>query len=287
MIIIKNLKILFFRITLERFPSVYRPSSKPYISGDSFRKFADFIFDETTSFNTQRVRYKDIIFLNPDLIDIYFQTHHKKIDKKYYLITHNSDIKITEYINKYLDEKIIHWFALNLDSNIPNTTLIPMGLENLRRLRYGRKIWFNSKHNKKSKMILCSYNSFKNFDARKDIKNNLSDSKIIDFVNFTNTKEYFINLKKYQFIICPEGKSLDTSRIWEGLLLNVFPIFKKNSFTLRLQEIGIPGIYLEEWNDLDRFDDQGLIQEYAKLQKANFPKLYEHNYWEKVFKKLN
>ena len=69
--------------------------------------------------------------------------------------------------------------------------------------------------------------------------------------------------------------------------MNVFPIFKKNSFTLRLQEIGIPGIYIEEWNDLDRFDDQGLIQEYAKLQKANFPKLYEHDYWEKVFKKLN
>ena len=137
----------------------------------------------------------------------------------------------------------------------------------------------DSKQNKKTKMILGSYNIFKNFDARKDIKNNLSNSKIIDFVNFTNTKEYFTNLNNYHFIICPEGKGLDTSRIWEGLLLNVFPIFKKNSFTLRLQEIGIPGIYLEEWNDLDMYNDQGLTLEYSKLQKANFPKLYEHGYW--------
>ena len=68
---------------------------------------------------------------------------------------------------------------------------------------------------------------------------------------------------------------------------HALPIFKKNSFTLRLQEIGIPGIYLEEWNDLDMYNDQGLTLEYSKLQKANFPKLYEHGYWEKVFKKLD
>jgi hypothetical protein len=60
-----NLKVLFFRLTLERFPSIYRPSSKPYISGDTFRKVADFIFDETATFNPQQINHGSIVFLNP------------------------------------------------------------------------------------------------------------------------------------------------------------------------------------------------------------------------------
>lgn len=284
---ISNLKIIFFRFTLERFPSIYRPTSKPYVSGDTFRKFADFIFDETTSFDPQQVGSRNIIFLNPDLIDIYFQTHHKKINEEYYLITHNSDIKISEYIDKYLDEKIVHWFALNLDKSIPKTTLIPMGLENLQRLRYGRKKWFKSINHKKTKMILCSYDTFKNFDVRADIKKILKDNKIIDIENFKNAEFYFTNLKNYQFVICPEGKSLDTSRIWEGLILNVFPIFKKNSFTLRLEEIGIPGIYLDDWNDLNSYDENSLVQNYNTLKANNYPRLYDFEYWDKIFKNLN
>ena len=47
----KKLKIRFFWLTLERFPSLFRPSSKPFVSGDTFRKFSDHIFDETKSLN--------------------------------------------------------------------------------------------------------------------------------------------------------------------------------------------------------------------------------------------
>jgi len=282
-----NLKVLFFRLTLERFPSIYRPSSKPYISGDTFRKVADFIFDETATFNPQQINHGSIVFLNPELLDIYFHTHHKNITEKYYLITHNSDINISEFVDKYLDEKIIHWFAKNLDKNIPNTTLIPMGLENLRRLRYGRKKWFKSKETKKTKMILCSYDNFKNFDVRGGLQNVLNENSHIDYLNFKNAEEYFINLRNYRFVICPEGKGVDTSRIWEGLLLNVFPIFKKNSFTVKLKEIGIPGIYLDNWNDLKSYDEDHLIRKYDSLITTNHPRLYEFDYWEKVFKSLN
>ena len=40
-----------------------RESSWPFLSGDTFRKFADHLFDETsTSFKPRKVKYGDVIF---------------------------------------------------------------------------------------------------------------------------------------------------------------------------------------------------------------------------------
>ena len=74
-IFFKKLKIRFFWLTLERFPSLFRPSSKPFVSGDTFRKFSDHIFDETKSFNPKSVKSKDVIFVNADLLEIYFEMY--------------------------------------------------------------------------------------------------------------------------------------------------------------------------------------------------------------------
>ena len=56
--IVKYLKIKFFWITLERFPNLFRPSSKPFISGDTFRNFSDHIFDESNNIDIQKVKKK-------------------------------------------------------------------------------------------------------------------------------------------------------------------------------------------------------------------------------------
>ena len=54
----KYVLIKFFWITLERFPNLFRPSSTPYVSGDTFRKFSNHIFDETVSFDPNKVKKK-------------------------------------------------------------------------------------------------------------------------------------------------------------------------------------------------------------------------------------
>lgn len=284
--LIKYFKLKFFQLTLERFPNLFRPSSKPYISGDTFRNMSNFVFDESSNFNPDKVREKDIVFLNPDVIEVYFQTCHYKIKHRYYLITHNSTINISKYIDKYLDEKIIHWFGLNIDCKHPKATLIPMGLENLRRLRYGRKKWFKKIETKKSRYILCSFNQFKNFEERHNIKNNIIENKFIDFEIISSTEIYFNNLKKYRFVLCPEGEGFDTTRIWESLYLNVFPIFKLNGFTSILKELELPGIYLSDWSELNEFDNKYFDTKYEQLSKNKYPNIHKYLYWKNIFDEL-
>ena len=93
----------------------------------------------------------------------------------------------------------------------PKATLIPMGLENLRRLRYGRKKWFRKVKINKSKYILCSFDQYKNFEARHDIKNIISKYSI-DYNIFSSNENYFNSLNNYRFLLCPEGEGFDTSK---------------------------------------------------------------------------
>ena len=77
---------------------------------------------------------------------MYFKTIHKKIRNEYILITHNSDFDISDKEIANKDKKIVHWFAQNLVVKASSDiSPIPIGLENLRRLKYGRRKWYKIK----------------------------------------------------------------------------------------------------------------------------------------------
>ena len=283
---LKKLKIRFFWLTLERFPLLFRPSSKPYVSGDTFRKYSDHIFDETKSLNPKFVKNKDVIFVNADLLEIYFEIVHPKISNRYILITHNSDREISSKEIKFADDKIINWFAQNLtDSSNESLNFLPIGLENLRRLKYGRKKWFKQTISKKTKYILSSFNELTNFEERSGIAERL-ENNLIEYKEFTSVSSYFNNLIDYKYVICPPGNGLDTHRVWESLLLKIIPIHKINNFTLILKNNSVPGLYVENWEDLNKYSREQLDDYYANFNEDDFEKFSSTEYWIDKFSML-
>jgi len=105
----------FRNLTLNSYPGLYRPDSSPFISGDTFRKFSDHIFDETKTLDPKKVKKNDIVFLRTDLKDIYFKHYHQKILEPYIVLMHNSDDSFEEKDISKIDEKIIHCFSQNLN----------------------------------------------------------------------------------------------------------------------------------------------------------------------------
>lgn len=278
----KKLKQYFFWITLERFPNLFRPSSKPFLSGDSLRKISDHVFDESKTFNPIDVSKKDIVFLSGNLIDIYFRHYHTKINVEYILITHNSDKNITEKEYLHIDKNIIHWFAQNLKINHKeNISLIPIGLENMRRLKFGRKKWFKNSSNKTND-ILFSFNLYTNYLKRQPAFEALH--KNLEFQIFSDTHEYFENLNKSKFVISPEGNGLDTHRIWEALILDTLPIMIKTGFSKNLKDLGVPGLYLNSWEELLSYDTNKLDEIYEKETRKSFLHLTQLKYWEEKIK---
>ena len=118
-----------------------RHSSEPYLSGDTFRKYCNHIFDVTEqNFVPSHVKTGDLIFVAPrdydnqtlyESINDFFKNYHPFIKNKYILVTHNSDLNITEQFRDYLEsETLFVWFAQNVAFSHPKLIPIPIGLEN-------------------------------------------------------------------------------------------------------------------------------------------------------------
>jgi len=276
--IIKN---LYHKTIIERYPKLFRPSTKPYISGDTFRKYADHIFDESTSFNPEDVKKNDTVFINSDLIEVYFQIQHPKIGSKYFLISHNSDRNVDNNLTNLSDDKIIHWFAQNLviKSN-KITSIIPIGLENRRWLKYGKKRWFNTRQ-EKTKYILSSFNTFNNYKERNEADIFAKKSPIVDIKRFDKPSEYFNEASKYKFVLCPSGNGADTHRLWESQILNSLPILLNSNFSSNLKKLGLPALYLDSWDELISYSKTDLDKIYEEKINNNNQLIYI-DYWKKI-----
>ena len=271
-------------LSIDRYPGIFRPSSSPFLTGDSIRNYCDHIFDETSSFNPLDVKENDIIFLKTDLKNIYFKYYHPSIRSKYILITHNSDISIEKEDLVYLDNKIKHWFATKLNvlaSN--NLSALPYGLENRRWLKNG--LVKNYKRiltvpTKKNNRILCSFNPDTNLVERAPLMNIAKQKKdIIDINNFAESNTYLKELSNYSFNLCPEGNNYESHRIWESLIFKTTPIVINNIVNQNFYNMGIPLIILDSWNDLINLT----INDLHKINKKNLDKNYEIfvdlNFW--------
>tara|TARA_B100001250_G_scaffold343148_1_gene311692 strand:+ start:7719 stop:8687 length:969 start_codon:yes stop_codon:yes gene_type:complete len=278
-------KITYYNINV--FPHIYRPSSRPFISGDSYRKMANHIFDETTGFKPEDVKEGDVIFLKSDLIDIFFNYFHGQINKRYVLITHNSDGIIEDKHRKLFDNKIIHWFTQNL--NFPmdkNFSILPIGLENKRYLNNGLLSHFKRYQNEeKTSLILSSFNEGTNKE-RSVVQEIINKNKLVTNKKFPNHKTYVKHMSTFKYNICPPGNGLDTHRFWESLMVNTIPIVLKTKFTSNLEKLGIPALYVDKWSDLNNFNEEELTNIYKEIiEKNNLKKFLFYNFWEDLISK--
>lgn len=271
-------------LSIDRYPGIFRPSSSPFLTGDSLRNLCDHVFDETQSFKPLEVKENDIVFLKTDLKEIYFNHYHQSIKSKYILVTHNSDISIEKDDLNFLDDRIKHWFASKLNVLASKKlTALPYGLENRRWLKNGLVKNFKSELSKninKNERILCSFNPNTNLMERAplvDIARNKQE--IIDIRNFSKSKTYIKELSNYSFNLCPEGNNFESHRIWESLIFKTTPIVINNIVNQNFYNMGIPLIILDSWNDLLNLDIHDLNRINAKNLDKNYEIFVNLNFW--------
>jgi len=254
-------------------PRIYRPSSEPFISGDSFRKISDHVFDETQTVNPSKVLKNDLVFVKNDLLKYYFHNYHSKIKNPYILISHNSDENIDNSYIKLIDDNIIHWFSQNLKiKNSDRISSLPIGLENMRYRKNGIVKQFSETKNviEKKFGIMSSFNENTNFNEREYLRKIIDNHNDIDHSNFNSTRDYLEALNKSKFNICPSGNGLDTHRIWESLIFKTVPIVTRNLMIENFFDMGIPMIVLDEWEELKSLS----LNEIGKLNEANNEKSF-------------
>jgi hypothetical protein len=161
------------------------------------------------------------------------------------VVTHNSDFEIDLKYKSVLNN-VKKQLSQNCLINHENLESIPIGIENTQ--------WFNhqifhkirmSSEIKKEKEIYFNF-SLTTHISRNECYEKLKN-KLVWNCNLPK-EEYFIELKKHKFAICPRGNGLDTHRVWECLYLDVIPIMiKKDCVNID----NLPIIYLDDWDELD------------------------------------
>jgi hypothetical protein len=282
---------MFFKIKtkIRRFLSqlfnLDRPTSYPFITGDGFRSLAQHFFDGLSDFKTNMVEDGDIIFVRSDFLTNFFTKKHPLIKNKYVLISHNQDTNITKDYEKYLDEKIIHWFAQNVLFEHKKITPIPIGLTNYHYTKimdrgkpsYIKEAIKSIPCNKKTK-ISFGFDTSSN-PIRVMLKNNLEKNDLAEKIISKKQTNYYKKMSEYKFTISPEGNGFDCYRTWEACYLKTIPIVKESSMNNHFKKIGVPLLIVKEWDDISHFNEKFLYDMYEELS-VNFknPALYM-KYW--------
>ena len=193
------------------------------------------------------------IFVKTDDIGKFYNKFKNNLEDKI-IITHNSDYSIDTTFKENIN-KVKKQYSQNCLFRNEKLEPIPIGIEN--------RMWFdhNIIHNirkrtdiKKTKNIYFLF-SLQTHPSRITCYNILKDK--LEWNSKLSKEEYFIELKKHKYAICPRGNGLDTHRLWECFYLDVIPIMlKEDSVNID----NLPIIYLEKWSDLDISNLDNLIQ---------------------------
>jgi hypothetical protein len=204
-------------------------------------------------------KYNSIFVFTHDLKDFYNKFEYQISTK--IIISHNSDHEII-----YIKDVKLH-LAQNCLIKHSKLISLPIGIENSQ--------WFdhNIFHKVRKMKILKTKNIYFYFNINTYPSRIYCYEKLKNKLEWNikrNKEEYFIELAKHKYAICPRGNGLDTHRIWECLYLNVIPII------IEIDNINInnlPIIILKDWIDIDYLNNSFINQINNKLQISYYKKL--------------
>lgn len=207
---------------------------------ENYTKWGIFPKHNYKNFNTKNIKEGDKIYVKPDLLNLFFTKHFKKISNSFILISSGGGMDIGSEYKKFLENnKIIKWFGTNILFEHDKIFKIPIGFEENERCRdgtadgeggdqillkeaYDNKILFKEKENK----ILITY-----LGSTHNSRNNLIekiDKDLYVKIDKKSFENYMKEINKYKFVLCPRGSGTDTHRFWETILVGSVPILENS-----------------------------------------------------------
>jgi hypothetical protein len=253
-----------------------RTDSLPYVTGDTFRLFSDYVYDQleiTIPKNFDLIQ-DAIIFVKTDFLNDFFERYFKFIKTRIILITQNSDYPITAKFQKYLKEpRLKAWFAQNPELVHEKLVPIPIGFINahffgeynkiLNEVRKGSlKPWSERKHS-----LYINFDKNTNLAAREQFLNFSTKFKNTFKPERVDARTFFSHLNESKFVLCPRGNGLDTIRFYETILMGAIPIVE--SSTLDPIYEGSTVLVLKSLSDLTQ---EMLDSPHLYVKNMNFPK---------------
>lgn len=281
--------------------------SLPYISAYTFRYYCHhgwmsggrnntYIDQLPNGIDPCKVEEGQVLYVTTELLDRFFAEIDPLIGVRYKLISGLNDRGVNNLLSNKISEKIIRWYTHNNVSDHPRVTTIPMGFQNLHwrmddhpqsDVRNIRKVKDEDLHVEKD--ILLSFRIETNIKDRQPCFDYFSELR--DIVTFRqNFEEYrtdkafvmdfFREIRKHKFVICPYGNAFDCHRNWETFALGGIPIIRKHKSMEAFYDM--PAWFVEDWTDVYRESMEAKYKEMRENWSTyNHEKVY-FEYWRKL-----
>lgn len=270
-----------------------RASSYPYLSGDTWRYFADWRLSKDEQFDPKDVQLGDTIFVEYDSLKRFGRKYLPKIKNRFVLITPNCESGTDNpqpgrFSNFLESKKIAAWFVQNIDREPSERVIpIPIGLAN--------QVWPHGQVSildpisasappaggeGRDCFVYVNFSVSTNIAARKPCLDHflaLSTSLVKQATSFN---EYLEDLSHTLFVVSPPGNGLDCHRTWEALLMGCYPIVL--SSTLNPLYENLPVVIVSNWSEVTEEFLQKKREEF-KSRSWNYEKLYAPYWYQKVF----
>lgn len=294
-------KYIFLAILNNFFYFSYALSTQQiaYFTGMTFRNFCTFVLDQKSSFNPKDVKNGSTIFVKTDYLDSFCKNYVPKINAKFVLVTHNSDIEIPGNYKKLLNDKnLIAWFGENVVMQHPKLFGIPIGmvygfmfgqwlqgsfsdLDNILQLSHQGKI-------KKNKLLYMNFSVGRGRGKERHYVWNLFKNKIYCYstplykeIPCISYRQYLQELAESKFVLSPRGSGWDCYRTWEALIVGSYPIVKHSPLDVLYE--GLPVVIVDDWNSITQKFLEKKFEEFS-CKTWNLEKLYAP-YWLNLIQK--
>ena len=262
----------------------FRPTSYPFISGDTFRSISDHKWESNSkSLRPSDIKTGDIIFCESELLEELNSLVLAKTTEEIVLILGNSDrnhtLDVMAEISPPLRAII---FAQNILEDFPHSTPLPIGLENAWRSNHGivkpAKVRLSSTLNRFPR-IMSGFNLSTNPVERTKAKNALSSSDVVDEIRNVTPSEHQNLLTQYSFVASPPGNGIDTHRTWEALYFKCVPIVLRSHMTTYFESIGIPIWVVDSFSEITTQSEESLSKKYQDLSALFENEAIWADYW--------
>lgn len=261
-----------------------RPSSAPFLSGDTFRAMADHIHDGTGDLDPRVVAPGSVVFVASNRLREFADFILPRMPEAFVLITHQGDTNIdASYADVAEHPKITRWFAQNCLLEHPKVTPLPIGLEDRWRHNNGELRDYKRMLNRSEASIprvAFAFNIRTNLTKRLACYAALASSGIADELpQPLNARLYRSYLRHYMFVASPNGNGLDCHRTWEAMYLKCVPLVEDNPMTRYFRALGLPLLIVKDWNELGTWTESQAKANYeAVMSDSNRNPLYAF-YW--------
>jgi len=276
-----NATLLYSR----RFVNYFR-TSPPYISGDSIADLCGTVLFPHKLWNIKTKFRKG---KNPRLVFcpsskyLHLHKNYNAEERISILVLGNGDHDFNEVELKQVGQIAEKVYVQNLDHDIDNFEVLPIGIENLRlgqngRLALVRKLV--SWKDKKSRVLIGPFSN--THPERLELLELSKSAGLWDIHSgYISPRKYAKISGEYKFVACPRGNGLDTHRFWETLYRGSIPIVKDSTWARLIARLGIPLLMVPEWtaDELSKVVSSATFEDY---DPKNIAALWT-SYWDVLF----